>query len=564
MLLLGAILVAAQSLAAQPTLQSTTNTGVIAGRVTTPDGQPVAGATVDLRGAGGSLKVATDSKGRYVFTRLPDSTYRVRPSRTGYVATRVARVQLVDGQNHLAVPVELAPLSSISGTVVDRWGAPVVGAVVQALTRVNLTGMPILAAPPGGLTVTDDRGRYRIANLPSDEYVVTAAPGPVSISRPLLDLLPPPPLTSAGIAARMDAGRVYPTTFHPGRTRASDATWIALGTADDRVGVDISMTPTTSVSVTGALVAPPDVLAQPFDVSLIAAGDLPEASMIGAIEATSLTADGRFRFSNVPAGNYTIMAAPRSVDPERPLLLAAQPVSVGPDDLTDLAVPLVSGSTVRGRLDFVGNAPIPTASELSSFTVQLFPVDLTPSTMARAGTTGRVGYPATVDATGQFTIEDVIPGRYRIAIGGKTAGWSTVASVATSDGIEYSRVALVGASAVTRMLVTVTNPDTATIVATLTFDAYADPSQTRVVTFPSDPSLWREASRWPADLASPATSGTGTVKVQVPPGDYVVAAIPPGGPTFWTSVRYLKQLSARGVRVTVDAGETKTVALPSR
>src|SRR6185295_16242500 len=58
--------------------------GSISGRVTSPDGSPLAGVTMNLSG-GQTAKVITDSNGNYVFTNVEtESFYTVTPSILNY------------------------------------------------------------------------------------------------------------------------------------------------------------------------------------------------------------------------------------------------------------------------------------------------------------------------------------------------------------------------------------------------------------------------------------------------------------------------------------------------
>jgi hypothetical protein len=59
---------------------------------------------------------------------------------------------------------------AISGTVRDESGEPVVGVVVRVLQRVRIQGRDEFLAGP--VTRTDDRGAYRLANLPSARYLI--------------------------------------------------------------------------------------------------------------------------------------------------------------------------------------------------------------------------------------------------------------------------------------------------------------------------------------------------------------------------------------------------------
>ena len=58
----------------------------------------------------------------------------------------------------------------ISCTVRDESGEPVVGVFVRALVRIRIAGRDDLASGP--VTVTDDRGQYRLPGLIPGRYLI--------------------------------------------------------------------------------------------------------------------------------------------------------------------------------------------------------------------------------------------------------------------------------------------------------------------------------------------------------------------------------------------------------
>ncbi len=106
----------------------------------------------------GSFRVVIPSSGQI----------RVLVSKAGY-ATRV--VDLTSDGVWRQVQIALTPGAAVTGRVVDRAGAPVVGAVVGA--RAVTPEGPARDAPPDASSTTDDRGRYRLGGLPAGEHDVT-------------------------------------------------------------------------------------------------------------------------------------------------------------------------------------------------------------------------------------------------------------------------------------------------------------------------------------------------------------------------------------------------------
>ena len=330
----------------------TTGTAAITGHVVdTMTDQPVAAAVVTLeeRRPGerrrSYAQVAT-ATGRFAFVDLPASDwYFLTAGKPGYLDGGFRRadprgpaapISIGDGQWLRDMQVTLTRPGSISGSVADERGEPVVGAYVRVLPHVLVAGgIQWLAGP---VAQTDDRGAYRIAGLGPGRYVVSVPsvqatlPASASIRPPgasagtsisdlntareaargeklLIDLgggrrvvvgrhvIPPPPAPDGRRTA-------YPITFHPNVTTPADATSIELGLGEARVNVDIHLQPALTARVSGRLIGPADAVGNQL-LRLIPIG-LEELGQ-GSEAATTVTLpDGRFDFLDVPAGSYLV------------------------------------------------------------------------------------------------------------------------------------------------------------------------------------------------------------------------------------------------------------------
>lgn len=125
------------------------------------DGQPVAGALVELRGLAARVATAGDD-GRATLTGVGGGWHVVRVSAPGF-ATELEELAVPGGADQQAtVTVRLRPGVSVGGVVVDESGAPVEGARVISE---NATRQSNLADPRLDGAITDAKGRWRLTGL---------------------------------------------------------------------------------------------------------------------------------------------------------------------------------------------------------------------------------------------------------------------------------------------------------------------------------------------------------------------------------------------------------------
>jgi hypothetical protein len=344
-------------------------------------GKPVAGSTVSINapvpapGAGGAImgvapaagppasvaprQVLTDSQGRFLFHDLSKGRYTIRATAPGYLGGMYGQNRPSGTSQPLELPaddskqgnvvVKVWKTASISGTIVDDAGEPVVGLGVNVLRRTITNGKPRLATY--STATTDDRGMYRSSGLPPDDYLValmsTQVTMPASVAeayrqagaseksvitsdvyRELSSSGAPAASTSGyrvgdlvfqsgysgrgggGVAlpAPADEGRVsvYPTQFYPSATATAQATVISLASGDERSGIDLQLKLAPAVRVSG-IVTGPDGPVKNFGVKLLPPGAEDFVFDSGTESAMTATdATGAFTFLGVPPGQYTL------------------------------------------------------------------------------------------------------------------------------------------------------------------------------------------------------------------------------------------------------------------
>jgi hypothetical protein len=271
----------------------------VEGIVHRPDGSPGAGTRVMLQSRvprvsleGGTRSVAADASGRFVFTNVAPDDYRLSAraaSATGAILDLWTHADVVvSGSDVSGVGLTLAPASVISGRAAF---VPTSQAPPKDLTTVRLQFMPITAmaqALVGGGDFNavhsanlDSEGRFRVAGLAPDRYVVTASwPGMRTGDRGWW-------LTSMRVNGR-DLG---------------DAP-IVVNSNDDVPDVEIEFRDRIG-TIEGALT---DATGRPAPEYFVMAFPTDRASwtttsrrMVPAVQPAT---DGRFRLTGLPAGEY--------------------------------------------------------------------------------------------------------------------------------------------------------------------------------------------------------------------------------------------------------------------
>ena len=268
-------------------------------------GSPLAGAVVTLYnvGSGGSaLQQFTDTKGRFVFSGLPASTgYRLRASRLGYfdgaygnaaIASQLGQpIALSPGQWRDRLVIALHPPSSIIGTVVDEFGDPAVRAEVQALYAIRSAGNWHFAAGPRAQT--DDRGVFRLSNLPEGTYAVSVALHQL-IGATVVDGLPAVSTEVLG----------YAKSYYPGVPSISDARTVTVGPGEQRRGVDFRLMLTPTYAIRGTVAGSVDI-SRNLVARLVPDGPADHGSL-SEVARARIDAGGGFMFEYVPVGRYVV------------------------------------------------------------------------------------------------------------------------------------------------------------------------------------------------------------------------------------------------------------------
>jgi hypothetical protein len=360
-----------------------TGTGLVMGRVVDEkSGRPVPGAIVTIgstatvmgvtsfgggptvvtttpgalngRPGPSTLRVITDSDGRFAFLDLPAGKKSFSVNASGYVGGGYGQrrptgpplpLDLAEGERLGEIVLPMWKYAAISGTVTDEAGEPVVGVPVRLLERTIVAGRMLLK-PATQSGRTDDRGVYRIGLLVPGDYViavavthattplatvetidskgaepfgtdplmmqvsrmggVTSLPGHRS-ARQVGDVVE---RVTPGLETQATGSRAltYQTVFYPSARTPAEATVVSVASGDERVGMDVQLQLSATVRVSGHVNSPQGPLAN-VALYLVPAGVDRLASETGfETSVTSTNASGAFTFLGVTPGSYLLRA----------------------------------------------------------------------------------------------------------------------------------------------------------------------------------------------------------------------------------------------------------------
>jgi protocatechuate 3,4-dioxygenase beta subunit len=507
-------------------------------------------------------------------------------------------IDVADGEQVADVVITLWQGGSIDGTIRDEAGEPLVDVFVAAARR-SSDGR-LLNGPS---VRTDDRGAYHLGTLVPGDYVIVvpqlqgAMPSATSdalattTNRPLSAKLAnsAAPTFTGGIAVggsligadlptntsgnalspvpQGDALHVYQTTYAPSTTALSAATTVRVSPGEAHSGVDVSMRPVRAVAVSGTLV---DDLGpvQNFGVRLFTRGDDTGAIPFD-VSFTSTDARGRFTFPLVPAGHYRVVAMryatthfgpdvvlpppgpPRAAD--RFGASAQQEITVGDQDVSEIALQLRLGVEASGRVVFRGSGRRPSADVMRRLLVFVSPFEPHSRSFAPR--------PLSVnpDAKDGFGIQNISPGRYVLTV--NDAASASLLSVSVGGKPVTERPLVIGTADLDDIVIELTDRP-AEVVGTVRSRAGLPDADAGVVLFPTDRRRWPEVRVGARMFRSGRTSRTGAFSLRpVLPGEYFVAAVADDATSEFPEPRFLEALAGVATTVRVGVGEKLNATL---
>ncbi len=357
-----------------------------------PGGQPIRKVNVELTPVdqehGTSYTAVTDAEGHFKIDNIEPGRYTLSVEHNGFSGGpkhRHARSLTLDsGQELKDLVLRLQPAAVITGKIVDNDGDPVPNAYVLVTSDASSHRRSFRAEGE-----TNDLGEYRISNLKSGRYLITANPEIHLFQRSQVesDKRPAPYIT-----------------YYPGTIDKAQAVPVELH-AGDELPANFALAYGPSFRIRGTVSGIPTFESSGLSVML---GSKDQGWPIGASD-TDVKKDGSFEIHNVLPGSYFVWLIERTGTPEA--MFAGQTIQVKDSDLENVRLTPVSTSEVRGQLRMENGQKADWAGVSLSLQSSDDPLDLRVEFEGQRETTT-----AQVKKDGSFDMKTVPAGNYHVMV----------------------------------------------------------------------------------------------------------------------------------------------------
>jgi hypothetical protein len=506
----------------------------------------------------------TRDDGSFSFDGLPAGQYTLSSSRLSYLnaehgATRPggtgSAIVLSAGQKVADIVLRLFKFGGISGVIYDQDGVPAAGISVEALRYTMRTGRRTLSSVYGQPAFTDDRGVYRIGGLAPGEYFVAAGPSPdrgpadvqrlvaADIDRVLQSINQPG--NSAPAMTFAEPRQVFAPVYFPDVTEFAGAQRITLGLSEERPGIDIRLQLVTAARIHGTVIQPNGETLSGVSVSATPMTEAQSMDLFSGrgLDRVSVDEKGRFTFSSVAPGRYSVVAQYSGALKT----FAVAEVAVNGTD-QNVSLVLQPTNSVSGVLAFDGK-DVAVPASLAGAWIR----------MGDALGTGPTPSAATVNPNRTFIVEGVPPGQYRFTATAPAApsGWFPRSAMLNGIDLLDAPLAVSGRD-VDGIVITYTDRPTE-LSGTLQTPAGVPTGDYFIIVFATDRGFWTPSTRRSV-MARPASTGKYILR-NLPPGEYFVAAVTDVEQGEWFDSAFLERLIAASARITLAESEKRTLDL---
>jgi protocatechuate 3,4-dioxygenase beta subunit len=279
----------------------------------------------------------TDSSGRFRVENLSPGAYRITVRREGFGITRSTsaslRLDLEAGATRTGLRLFMSPLAAVNGRVLDDFGEPVSGAIVQLARRLTARGST--SDIPGMSASTDDLGNFRLPAVEPGRYVVQA------VHAESREVLYPEP--GGAVTA-------YVPTYAPSTTDPQQAEIIDARAAEETGPVVIRLRRDPVFSVRGRVL---DAEGNPVPNAQVFLRSAAGFALFLQPGQARTFPDGRFELPGVPRGDWYLTALPRQRATGARLALSTR-IAVSQAPLDDVVVRAAPPQRITGAAVFEG------------------------------------------------------------------------------------------------------------------------------------------------------------------------------------------------------------------
>ncbi len=524
--------------------------GQITGHVYRADtNEPVSKAMINLTpiGSGGRgvpvtaspQSTRTDATGAYTFTTVTPGNYFVVAQHSGFINGFFMRtvngaspetVAVQAGEAVSKIDVRLLAAAVISGTVLDEDNQPLEGAQVSAVRLRYQKGGQQTEQPLKSVTA-DDQGNFRLYGLPEGNYFVRVDNRNMNMG---------------------SGDSNFRSAYYPGTPNIESAQRLKATGGAETSGVRFAIGTQSTFTISGTVIDTSDSPGQRR--YMVTAMRTSEGETIGL--SNQATNDSSFTIHGVPSGDYLLTA--RSLTPPTPVQIA------GPNGSVQVSQRINSGTAmVRvAEADTRVNIPINGMAEVDGKIViensngqSVSGIRITLQSQTSAAGIGNASSNAGTDQNGGFKIQNVLTGSYLFSVAGRN---DMYLKQAACSGRDYTYQPLTIDSGLTIADCTLTLAMDTAVMSGQVLDSNKPVPDLVVIAIPQSLGL----RRIPRYTVTGNTDANGTFKISgMIPGDYLVFAVPKDDEQSYFQIDFADRNQRDAERVSVNSGDTKTVAL---
>ena len=342
-------------------------------------------ANAQFPNQGQDYSAVTDATGKFHIDNVQPGQFMAMAQAQGFnniVSFNPTKMAHLDaGQQLTGVEIKLAPLSAISGKVLDENGEPVEGVNVNAMRYFYGSGQRTLQQV--GSATTDDRGQYRIFDIqPGRLYLIASRQQPNGAAA-----------NPSGSVHSTIPEEVYATSIYPGVAEIAQASPHELKPGEEWSGADFKLRKAPLFHVRGRVDSSNLPAGQRATVWAEPCAGGEATSTMGIMQRGGVNKpDGTFDLS-VPPGAWCLLVREQSRGGG---IALRRPIEVKDSGVDGLTLTPPASFSVKGNLSVDGTAP----DKMPRLGIGLRSADGNGQQSATAGS----------DQT--FEIQNVFPGKY--------------------------------------------------------------------------------------------------------------------------------------------------------